>query len=256
MGACCSSSAVHVPQAQRKAVSGKVRILCLHGDGTNDKLSKMQLAPLQDALERLKLDAELVYVNGPQAVEYIAGGIVGKTGRSKAFESQFGKQMYRWFEWIREPIHETEGGGTWPDVSEAVASSKALMTGSEPIHGVVGFSQGGAVGALIAALAQRRDICQKEALRFVVLMSAPQYIPLSEPQACIQDLFGAKLRTPSLHSYGKQDPHVKYIKEFVPLFDGAEEHEHGSGHQPFPADENEKRLLADKIANFIKKQTK
>jgi pimeloyl-ACP methyl ester carboxylesterase len=209
------------------------------------------MAPLKEALDKSRVPHQLVCVNGPQAVPYVADGLT----RNKMFEKRFGSQMYRWYEWVHEPEHKKTGGGSWPDVGDALKSAKALMTTGEPFHGVVGFSQGGGVAALIAALAQRGEICKQELLRFVVLMDAPQYFPLgSEP---LQGLFpeGKLLTTPSLHTYGEKDGHLKFIKDFVPLFQGAKELVHKDGHQPFPGDEAEQQKFATDVAIFIKEHT-
>ena len=53
MGACSSqTSKVHEPSAKLVPVRGAVRILCLHGDGVNDKFMEYQMAPLKEALEK------------------------------------------------------------------------------------------------------------------------------------------------------------------------------------------------------------
>jgi len=231
----CSQS---VPSVKLPLVEGAIRILCLHGDGTNDKVTKIQMQPLIDALHGIPV--EFIYVNGPQPVEYIAAGLKSS--------KMTGKQMYRWFEWDSNQL--------WPDVHDAIASIPPMISGNAPIHGVVGFSQGGGICAMIAALAQRGDICNTESLRFAILMNAPQYFPMKESYVTALLAEDKPLTVPSLHTYGETDPHLKYIKQFMPFFKGPQELAHSGGHQPFPTDQQESIIFANKIAAFIKQQCK
>jgi predicted esterase len=91
------------------------------------------------------------------------------------------------------------------------ASAEGLVT-AKPQHGValLGFSQGAAVAATLAALSRRGAF---PPLRFVVLVAG--FAPRAHD---IEPLFDAPIDVPSLHVWGEADPFAKHSPKLLARF--------------------------------------
>lgn len=93
--------------------------------------------------------------------------------------------------------------------------------------GVLGFSQGAAVAAVLAALARAGDF---PPLRFVVLIAG--FVPRSRDLA---PLFAEPIELPSLHVFGTKDPFAKHAPALAQRFaPGARQVLAWEGHHTVP----------------------
>jgi predicted esterase len=107
--------------------------------------------------------------------------------------------------------------------------------------GVFGYSQGAAVAAALAALAERGEFPR---LAFVVLVAG--FLPRAR---AIAPLFEPRLTCPSLHVVGEQDPFGKHALPLRDAFQDSELLHWGGGHQlPTGA-------AADPLVEFITRHT-
>lgn len=99
---------------------------------------------------------------------------------------------------------------------EESVSTLRVEAGRHESIGVLGFSQGAAVAALLAALAREGDF---PALRFVVLIAG--FLPRAPELA---SLFAPPLDLPSLHVFGKRDPFAKHAPPLAERFVAEKRH--------------------------------
>ncbi|KAL4751909.1 hypothetical protein BDW72DRAFT_192420 [Aspergillus terricola var. indicus] len=155
------------------------------------------------------------------------------------------------------------------DVNHYIGLEETLIRLSEslnarPIHAAVGFSQGGALAAMITALCdastnlKRRDALVKQGLPVEsFLRNLPGQQPLSFV-VCISGFRGTMkyyssfyepiLSTPSFHIIAKLDTMVADIKsrDLVDVFQSPEVAHHGGGHY-IPRD----RALLETVGEFV-----
>jgi predicted esterase len=128
----------------------------------------------------------------------------------------------------------------WEESLEVLRQAAATSAEKQMPLGVLGFSQGAAVAAAVAALAERGQFPR---LSCVVLVAG--FLPRAES---LRDLFSPPLQVPSLHVYGEQDPFAKHAPGLLAGFDGAARQElRWPGGHTIPTEPP----LADVIGRFL-----
>jgi hypothetical protein len=119
------------------------------------------------------------------------------------------------------------------DAADAVWRAQASADADEqPYDGLIGFSQGAALGHYIAAT--QASQARATPFRFFMLFGGFPFRP-SEPSDVVRAAsHDEPLLLPSLHAFGERDTIVKpsYSRRLADLFgsDGRVVHEHGGGH--------------------------
>jgi pimeloyl-ACP methyl ester carboxylesterase len=191
----------------------KGRVLCLHGFRTSSVILQQQLLPLTSILH--ELDYELVVPNGPHAA----------TGPAEGAEDLDDDDSYGWW------LYDGDGHDSKPIGLEQ--SVKFLME-LGPFDGIVGFSQGGAMAALMAG-----RLGAKWALLF-----SPVYVPGS----------AAQCKCPTLVAYDTQDQVFGATKKLLTQIPTTSTHlNHGHGHRLPPiAIDSTTTAWWGQIAGFLK----
>ncbi|MFN3199659.1 MAG: DUF924 family protein [Bradymonadia bacterium] len=147
------------------------RVLVLHGFRQNGGVLKAKTRKLRKALEGV---AELVYVDAPHMCDPET------------------PHLRRWWDAQETPVR-------YAGWSQTLTYLQEVFQRQGPFDGVVGFSQGGAVAALLGAL-QPLEAIQ---LRFVISISS--FTP-RDPE--LAPLMAQPLKLPSMHIYGERDEMV------------------------------------------------
>lgn len=171
-------------------------LIALHGFTMNAAGLKHMLADLEP---RLAGDVELVYPDAPHpASEASVAGIAQLMGgfRPKPPNRQW---------WSSSDDGDAYVG--W----EASRQQLAAELAARPAAGLLGFSQGAAVAAALAAASSRGLL---PPVRFVIAVAG--FLPRAPDIAA---LFDAPVRVPSLHVWGLADGFAKHAPRLVERFD-------------------------------------
>ncbi|KAL2924866.1 Rhodanese-like domain-containing protein 6 [Bienertia sinuspersici] len=182
----------------------KLRILCLHGFRQNASSFKGRTAALA---KKLKSMAELVFVNAPHELQFVYQPRKPEkdSNSSPPPPTKNCNKKYAWlvapdyhrkevFDWERtdlafDPLQyqkQTEG------FSESLSYLKSVVSKEGPFNGILGFSQGAAMAALVCAQRERLDL--ELGFRFVILCSG---FPIN-----LAECDEGSIRCPSLHVFG------------------------------------------------------
>ncbi|MDR6232423.1 AMP-binding protein [Pseudomonas oryzihabitans] len=117
----------------------RIRILALHGRGSNSDVTRMQLKNLGLS----ESDYDVVYANGPLSADMPGPGI----------EALEGLVSGPWYAWLPAEDDESASGDVLTTaVCDAVLSVLSILEEKGPFDGVFGFSQGGVIASLVNAL--------------------------------------------------------------------------------------------------------
>ncbi|TEA28464.1 hypothetical protein DBR06_SOUSAS2010088 [Sousa chinensis] len=205
------------------AASPRLRVLCLAGFRQSERGFREKTGALRKALRGR---AELVCLSGPHPVADAAGpeGAGPDPGPCPPEEQPrgwwFSKQEADVFSALEEPT-------VCRGLEEALGTVAQALSKLGPFDGILGFSQGAALAALVCALGQAGDP-RFPLPRFIILVSGfcPRGLGLKE--AILQ----GPLSVPSLHVFGDTD-RVIPAQESMQLcsrFAGAIALTHSGGH--------------------------
>jgi hypothetical protein len=183
-----------------------LRVLCLHGYHGTGAILRRQMAPL---VRSLPANIEFVYIDAPALA---LGG----------------------FGWWHE------GFSGWEHTRDWITG---LLTTGPRIDGLFGFSQGGALTGLLAALRESPRAASGLDFEFAIMVGGfTSFLPQHA------DLFLRPLTIPSVHVIGRSDGIVPRSDslELAGRFTDPLVLEHGGGHV-IPAD----RAVAQPIARFL-----
>eukprot|EP01068_Selenidium_serpulae_P005029 Selendium_serpulae@DN3839_c0_g2_i3.p1 len=207
----------------------RLRVLCLPGWRTNDKIMRFQLRScgmeslLSDLVEFIPVNPTHRSVGAPQAIirqidpdgPYCEWWDTSKTTPNPTTAKHNSLDA----DAEEEPVGTSEEAAPreiiqYVGADESVRYLANLMAKHKPVDGLLGFSQGGAAAAFIMALQYSKSdeqLASLPLLRFVVLVSG--FIPRTEEIAPIfvktsstGDKAFHRFPLPSLHLFGREDP--------------------------------------------------
>lgn len=142
--------------------------------------------------------------------------------------------------------------GDYEGIDSAIDYLQTQLQAHAPIHGVLGFSQGSNIAAVLAAQAASG---KGEPFAFVVHVCTTS-TGWAEKWP---ELFRHPVKIPSLHIWGKQDAcmgidgaFVRMGQELPELYMDARLMSHSGDHRPLPQDRGEAEQLAMQILNFMR----
>ncbi|CAM6017016.1 unnamed protein product [Sphagnum balticum] len=188
---------------KERAQAQKLRVLCLHGFRQNASGFRGRLSALR---KKLKNIADMVFIDAPHELPFL----YQKHQILSAFDPlQYESQSQGW-------------SRSWWRIQEAFSNLG-------PFDGVLGFSQGAAIAAVLCQLRSSSNMD----FRFVILCSGfPS--PVLQHQQLIETGAVDGIACPSLHIFGRQDRQIGVCKskQLVDLFDANTRMivEHDSGH--------------------------
>ncbi|KAK7278029.1 hypothetical protein RJT34_23050 [Clitoria ternatea] len=219
--------------------SRKLRILCLHGFRQNASSFKGRTASLAKKLKKM---AEFVFVDAPHELPFIYQTLIPVVNVNCAPSSLPGaspppplencKKKFAWFlapDWkvAEGPFDPLQYQQQTAGYDISVSHLKKVFSEEGPFDGILGFSQGSAMAALISA--QQEKLKGEMDIKFVVLCSG--FALHVEEMEC------GPIRCPSLHIFGNEHGNDRQIanqtsKELASLYDSHSSViiEHDCGH--------------------------
>ncbi|KAA0704131.1 Esterase OVCA2 [Triplophysa tibetana] len=199
-----------------------LRILCIHGYRQNGNSFREKTGALR---KLLKKQVELVYISAPHKVP----GIQNETNQEpeKACGGDEDQRGW-WFSNIQAPSfnaqEECEGS---LGLEDSVDTVRTAVKELGPFDGILGFSQGAALVAILCALQEQKQEPVFN-FRFAILVAGFR-------SACSQHqrfYEGPAIAIPSLHVYGQDDRVIpeKMSQDLLPAFDGVQILIHPGGH--------------------------
>ncbi|XP_076024687.1 esterase OVCA2 [Genypterus blacodes] len=202
-----------------------LRVLCIHGYRQNGSSFREKTGALR---KLLKKNVELVYVNAPHCVQSACSGEVQEkqNGSGPAPAADEDPKGW-WFSDIhaqsfsaQQQCEESSG------LDESVAVVREAVKAQGPFDGILGFSQGAALVAMLCSLQEQNqepDFC----FRFAILVAG-------FCSACTehQRFYSAPLQIPSLHVFGLEDRVIpdNMSRELLPSFLDSQVLIHPGGH--------------------------
>nr|XP_043621535.1 rhodanese-like domain-containing protein 6 [Erigeron canadensis]XP_043621536.1 rhodanese-like domain-containing protein 6 [Erigeron canadensis]XP_043621538.1 rhodanese-like domain-containing protein 6 [Erigeron canadensis]XP_043621539.1 rhodanese-like domain-containing protein 6 [Erigeron canadensis] len=185
--------------------SKKLRILCLHGFRQNASSFKGRTASLAKKLKNL---VEFVYIDAPHQLQFIyQNKEIGDLSSRRPISPPY-KQCNRKFAWFVDPDTDENTSSDWEAAhvpfdslqyqkqtagfDKSLAYLKEIVSDNGPFDGILGFSQGAAMAACVAA--QQMSLKGEIDFRFVILCSGFS--------VNLQQYEKNPIKCPSLHIYG------------------------------------------------------
>ncbi|XP_013985108.1 esterase OVCA2 isoform X1 [Salmo salar] len=200
-----------------------LRILCIHGYRQNSGSFREKTGALRKLLKKY---VELVYMSAPHRVP--------QTGDAQGKENEVGpgsdEAPRGW--WFSDTQARSFDAGQQCQASlgleESVEAVRTAVKDLGPFDGVLGFSQGAALVAVLCSI-QEQNLEPQFQFRFAILVAGFR-------SACSehQRFYGgpASLAIPSLHIFGQEDQVIpdRMSRELLPLFQEPLVLTHPGGH--------------------------
>lgn len=202
------------PAASTAPTHRRLKVLVLHGLRQNGAVFRARAKKMRRALADL---ADLHFATSP--LPYVLSGATREAALEALGEvPDFPAQQAWW--------HPSDDNRRYEGFDASVAYLEGVCRDEGPFDGVIGFSQGGTLAAVLAAMQPRPAI----AFRFAVCISA---FP-SRAEAHAAYVRPGSVALPSLHIYGEKDLLVtpERSKALFELFDPSTARlvKHGGGH--------------------------
>ncbi|XP_034608494.1 esterase OVCA2 [Trachemys scripta elegans] len=219
-----------------------LRILGLHGYRQNQRSFHERTGALRKALRGR---AELVSVSAPHPVPGPAAERGGGAGRSP--EPQAAEPRGWWFSRPREETFDAlEEAAACKGLDESLEAVARALAELGPFDGLLGFSQGAALAALLCALQQRGDA--RFPFQFAILVAG-----FKSRAAPHSGYYREPIAVPSLHVLGDTDRVIPpgLSRELASHFVDPAVLTHPGGHF-VPAAAPQKRAYLEFLARFLK----
>ncbi|XP_053703349.1 esterase OVCA2 [Synchiropus splendidus] len=204
-----------------------LRVLCVHGYRQNSASFREKTGALR---KLLKKQVELVFVTAPHRVHGArAGDPLRESVPSSSCETEEEEDDVRgwWFSdtqarsfSAQQACEESSG------LDESVAAVREAVESQGPFDGVLGFSQGAALVAMLCSL-QEQKLEPLFHFRFAVLVAG-----FRSACAAHQRFYSATIRMPSLHVFGQEDRVIPEAmsRDLLPTFLDPQVLTHAGGH--------------------------
>mmetsp|Transcript_28769 Transcript_28769/g.66346 ORF Transcript_28769/g.66346 Transcript_28769/m.66346 type:complete len:240 (+) Transcript_28769:34-753(+) len=223
----------------------KLKVLGLHGGGSNTNIMQFQTQALQRAIGK---DVEWDFMNGERPWQSpIHHPVLVTLAKDMPFYGWYGvvvdDDSDRPYE---EKLFDLSVRITYEDVELAVERVMNHITENGPFDALVGFSQGCIVIHLVTAILRQRgeEIPWKLSILFCGMRVRDQrYI----------DLFTTPMQHPAIMVFGKQDEFYEYGKTSqMEMYEAPMVLEHDEGHK-FPSARPRAKEIYDAIAEELRR---
>ncbi|XP_062870433.1 esterase OVCA2 [Trichomycterus rosablanca] len=222
------------------AAASPLRILCVHGYRQNSSSFREKTGALRKLLRK---QVEFIYMNAPHQIPSSNASQVQENCTKISDEDQRGW----WFSDVQahsfDARQECESSLGLEDSLEAV---RTAVKDLGPFHGILGFSQGAALVAMVCAL-QEQKVEPSFDFSFAVLVAGFR-------SACAQHqrfYENVEITLPTLHVFGQDDKVIpeQMSRDLLPIFSAAEVLTHPGGHF-IPAASAHKRIYLEFLKKF------
>ncbi|XP_014271504.1 esterase OVCA2 [Halyomorpha halys] len=221
----------------------KLKILCLHGCRQDGKIFNQKTGSLRRMLKNI---CEFTYVTAPHSIKPL----------NKELNNEINNDEYDYRTWWYNGADKSYLSKLQSEIDEGFDESlqflKQFIRDNGPFDGLLGFSQGGALAALICFLIERKEFDAE--FKFVILISA--FKSLCTPHL---KYYSSKIDVLSLHVFGEGDDIITKDRseDLMSLFAKAETLRHSGGHYvPSSKEQREPYLKFFKDMLSLKQQIK
>lgn len=236
-------------------MSGRLRILCLHGFTSNGTVHAHQVRRITALLP----EYEFLFPDGPHRVDIQSQMDLSNAGNQawSDFVTELSDSGHRAWYFAREDSEGNKQSGSFVGIEESLASIGAIIRETGPIHAIWGFSQGGGLAGILCALFQDRlaEHPLRQHLGTDTEITAPKAgIIFSGFRARFQQ-YNSLYETggidiPTLHVMGEKDQLTtgERSQELIDVCSDAVLLRHPGGHD-IPKSEADQR----RVVNFVRK---
>ncbi|XP_028322895.1 esterase OVCA2 [Gouania willdenowi] len=204
-----------------------LRVLCIHGYRQNGASFRDKTGALRKLLRK---QVELVYLSAPLCVPRNSHQeVIAKETDEAAAPGPTGDEDHRgwWFSDIQARSFSAQQQCDQSlGLDESLATVREAVQSQGPFDGVLGFSQGAALVAMLCSL-QEQKLERDFSFRFAILVAGFR-------SACNehQVFYKSLLQMPSLHVFGLEDRVIpdSMSRELLPLFQDPQVLIHPGGH--------------------------
>ena len=205
-------------QQQQQQPGRRLKILALHSFRTSASIfeKQMRLSGMYQLLSE-DLKAEITYINAPNAA---SGPIPADV------LAAFGDSSEQYFEWWN--ANQDEENGTWhySHCNESLEYIERVWMEAGGFDAIIGFSQGAAMAALVAALQQAGTfLAQEPPLKFIICIAG---IKVRDER--FSSSYSRVCDVPSVHIIGQQDPIKRLTNQLIRCFNSPTVLTHERGH--------------------------
>ncbi|XP_043105980.1 esterase OVCA2 [Puntigrus tetrazona] len=218
-----------------------LRVLCIHGYRQNGTSFREKTGALR---KLLKKKVELVYISAPHQVPAIPKETNQEPEKTASCDED---QRGWWFSDVQaRSFNAQQECESSLGLEESVETVKSAVKDLGPFDGILGFSQGAALVAMLCAL-QEQKLEAAFNFRFAILVAGFR-------SACSQHqrfYEGPAITIPSLHVFGQDDRVIpeEMSRDLLPAFDGAQHLIHPGGHF-VPAASSHRQTYQDFLKKF------
>jgi hypothetical protein len=141
-----------------KNMSRKLRVVCLHGFCTNGGIMNYQLRQMSRAF---KDDVEFLYPESVVLVDFPVDPGMVKIGTPN---------LRSWFNLVPKQVEENVYVNEHAGLSDNIIMLQEFFDTNGPIDGIIGFSQGCAMGLILISLMNREKF--RANIKFIIMFSA------------------------------------------------------------------------------------
>jgi len=172
-----------------------MRFLCLHGQGTNSEIMRLQTRIL---CKLLPPSFEYEFIDGEE-----------ESDPAKGIDAIY-------------PGPYLQYASCAETVDKAIAYLEEIMEEEGPFDGVIGFSQGAAVAARLILIHQERDLFGPQPFKVAVFLCAASLFHAENKTEYAENMMTVskmKIQIPTVHVIGTKDPHRPYSLDIAKLCD-------------------------------------
>ncbi|XP_016394594.1 ovarian cancer-associated gene 2 protein homolog [Sinocyclocheilus rhinocerous] len=219
-----------------------LRILCIHGYRQNGSSFREKTGALRKILKK---QVELVYISAPHHVP----AIQNQANREPEKTASGGDEDQRgwWFSDVQaRSFNAQQECESSLGLEESVETVKTAVKDLGPFDGILGFSQGAALVAMLCAL-QEQKLQPAFNFRFAILVAG--FRSVCSQHRRVYEV--PAITIPSLHVFGQEDRVIpeEMSRDLLPAFDGAQILIHPDGHF-VPAASSHRQTYQDFLKKF------
>ncbi|XP_006007486.1 esterase OVCA2 isoform X2 [Latimeria chalumnae] len=237
--------------SSRKMAPGLLRLLCIHGYRQNETTFRERTGSLRKILKK---HAELVYITAPLQVTPPPGALPGDTDPGGAVHvgdpnGQMADPRGWWFsDPERESFNALEQTKSCKGLEESLETVAKALADQGPFNGILGFSQGSALVAIICALKQQGDL--RFQFDFAILIAG-----FKSQSSSHESYYRDPITIPTLHIFGETDRVIpgEMSRDLTSCFTDPLVLTHQGGHF-VPTSAPQKKVYCEFLGTFLKKE--
>ncbi|KAI8967964.1 serine hydrolase FSH [Mycotypha africana] len=234
-------------------MSGKLKILCLHGYTQNAIMFRKKIAAACKSVQEI---AEFTFVTGPH---HIIPATLTTVAEREEVANEYVSEEHKPYGWWFSPKYKPiDKDGFFIGFKESVDFIKDIMIKEGPFDGILGFSQGACFTALLTQLLEDRSYFpdlispsfEHPPLKFSIIVAG--FKPVLQEATNVMLTRDKKVKTPSMHFIGDLDTLVspENMVSLTEAFDNPTIFRHMGGHY-LPSNSTSCKAFHKFLSSFV-----